>query len=190
MRIRLSIATFLLSAIAAVNADIIPTLSSTAPTSGAFTWNYSTNLTVDQMIQPGDFFTIYDFGSFNSGSNMQPSNWTFSSALAGKNPSLVSVLDNASLLNLTWTYTGSTPINVAGLLGIFSVVTNTDQLRTSDFASEATRNSGPTAGTKIDNVGTISVPVPEVPAFLPVMIVCGAALGVSLPACLRRRRMT
>jgi len=172
------------------SADVIPTLSSTTPIGSSFTWNYSTNVTVDQMVQPGDFFTVYDFGNFTPGSNMQPANWTFSSALTGKNPSLVTVTDNPALLNLTWVYNGASAINGSALLGMFSVVTNTDQLRTADFAAEATRSSGPNAGTKIDNVGTISVPVPEVPTFLPVLGVCGVALVTSLFSYRRRCKAT
>lgn len=174
--------------IASLRADVIPTLTSTSPTGADFTWNYTTNVTVDQMVQHGDFFTIYDFGNFNAGSNLQPANWTFSSGLTGTNPSLVTVNDNPSVLNLTWTYNGDTAINGSALLGIFSVVTNTNQLRTSDFAAEATRSSGPTAGTKIDNVGTISVPIPEGSSLLPILSVCGAAVAAGIPTVLRRRK--
>ena len=49
--------------IIAARGDIIPTLSSISPSGGNFTWNYSANVTVDETINPGDFFTIYDFGS-------------------------------------------------------------------------------------------------------------------------------
>ena len=172
--------------------DIIPTLSPNPPASvaGGFTWNYSTNVTVDQMVQRGDFFTIYDFGNFVSGSNLQPSGWAFSSALVGTNPSLVLPVDNPSILNLTWRYTGTTPINGSALLGDFSVIASTNQLRDSDFAAEATRNSGPNAGTKIDNVGRISVPVPEMSALLPILSICGAGLAASIPSFLRRRKMS
>jgi len=174
--------------VASVRGDVIPTLTSTSPTGSNFTWNYTTNVTVDHMVQKGDFFTIYDFGNFLSGSNLQPANWTFSSSLTGTNPSLVSVIDNASVLNLTWTYTGDTPINGSNLLGVFSVVTDTNQLRTSDFAAEATRSTGPTTGTKIDNVGTISVPIPEVSTLLPIFFVCALAIATGTPTLLRRRR--
>ncbi len=169
-------------------ADVIPTLTSTSPTGADFTWNYTTNVTVDQMVQKGDFFTIYDFGNFVSGSNVQPAGWTFSSSLTGTNPSLVTVGDNASIANLTWTYNADTPINGSNLIGIFSVVTDTNQLRTSDFAAQATRTTGPTAGTKIDNVGTINVPIPEAATLLPIVTVCGAAIGLGIPSVLRRRK--
>jgi hypothetical protein len=176
--------------ILAANADIIPTLDPAAPASavGGFTWNYTANVTLSQMVNPGDFFTIYDFGSFTPGSNLQPAGWTFSSSLVGTNPSLVTPTDNPSLLNLTWTYTGTTPVTGAALLGSFSVVANTNQLRTSDFAAEATRSDGPNAGSKVDNVGRVSVPVPEASTLIPIISVCGAALIAGLPSYLRRRR--
>src|SRR3954470_15117044 len=150
------------SVITAVNADIIPTLSPVPPaaTSGGFLWNYTANVTVDQMVQPGDFFTIYDFGNFAQASNHQPDGWTFSFSLLGTTPSLVTPADDPNVMNLTWTYNGTTPINGSALLGDFSVVTDTDQLRTSHFAAQGTRNSGPNAGTKVDNVGQVTVPIP------------------------------
>src|ERR1035437_1064013 len=127
--------------IMAAHGDIIPTLSPStpAPTAGGFTWNYGVNVTVDQMVQPGDFFTIYDFGNFNAASNLQPTGWTFSSSLTTPAPAKTSPIDNPSLANLTWTYIGATPINGAAALGNFSVITNTDQLKTADFAALATR---------------------------------------------------
>jgi hypothetical protein len=91
-------------------------------------------------------------------------------------------------LNLTWTYNGLTPITGAALLGSFSVIANTNQLRTSDFAAEATRSNGPNTGSKVDNVGRISVPVPEMSTLLPIISVCGAALLAGIPGYLRRRK--
>ena len=171
-------------------ADIIPTLTApTAAAGGGFTWDYTTNVTVDQQVQPGDFFTIYDFGTIAPGSNKQPTGWTFSSSLTGTNPSLVTVKDDPNVLNLTWTYNGATPINGAALLGDFSVIANTNQLRTSDFAAEATRSTGANIGTKIDNVGQISVPVPEMSALLPILSVCAAGLIAGVPSLLRRRKI-
>jgi len=171
--------------------DIIPDLSPNPPASavGGFTWNYATNVTVNQSVQHGDFFTIYDFGNFVSRSNLQPTGWAFSSALAGTNPSLVIPTDNPAVLNLTWTYTGTTPINGTAALGDFSVITSTNQLKDSDFAAEATRITGPNAGSKIDNVGRVSVPVPEMSALLPILSICGAGVVAAIPSFLRRRKM-
>ncbi len=175
------------ASIIAARGDIIPTLSTISPTGSDFTWNYSANVTVDETINPGDFFTIYDFGSIALSSNMQPTGWTFSQALLGPTPALVLPTDNPSILNLTWTYNGATPITGSAALGIFSVVTSTNQLQTGQFAAEATRNSGPNAGTKVDNIGNVSVPVPEMSALLPILSVCGAGLLSLLPSYLRRR---
>jgi hypothetical protein len=170
--------------------DIIPTLSPNPPAAavGGFTWNYSTNVTLDEMVAHGDFFTVYDFGSFVAGSNMQPTGWTFSSSLVGTNPPLVLPTDNPAILNLTWTYTGATPINGSALLGQFSVIAATNQLRDSDFAAEATRSTGPNTGTKVDNIGRISVPVPEMSALLPILSICGAGVAAGIPSFLRRRK--
>jgi hypothetical protein len=170
--------------------DIIPTLNPTFPaaTVGGYTWNYATNVTVDQMVNTGDFFTVYDFGTFNPGSNMQPAGWTFSSSLVGTTPALVNPTDNPSLLNLTWTYTGTTPINGSAALGNFSVIAATNQLSSANFAAEATRSTGPNAGTKVDNVGRVSVPIPEMSALMPIISVCAAGLLSAVPAYLRRRK--
>jgi hypothetical protein len=170
-------------------ADVIPSLSSTSPTGGNFTWNYSSNVTVDQMVTSGDFFTIYDFGNFVAGSNLQPVGWTFSSSLIGTNPALVAPTDDPTKLNLTWTYIGAQPVTGSAALGIFSVVTDTNQTRTSDFASSATKTSDPN-GSKVANIGSISVPVPEMSALLPILSVCGAGLVSLIPSLLRRRPTT
>ena len=171
----------LLSAISVIalsaRADIIPTLSSVTGSSPSFTWNYNANVTVDQTVNPGDFFTIYDFGSIAPGTNMQPTGWTFSQALVGPTAALTSPTDNPSILNLTWTYSGATPISGSAALGLFSVVTSTDQLKTGQFTAQATRSTGPEAGTKISNIGQVSVPVPEPSTLFPIISLC-AALGV------------
>src|SRR5256886_10720397 len=166
-------------------ADIIPTLSSVTGSSPTFTWNYSANVTVDQTVNTGDFFTIYDFGTIAPGSNTQPTGWTFSQALLGPTPALTNPTDNPNILNLTWTYTGITPTAGSAALGIFSVITSTDQLKVGQFTAEATRNSGPNAGTKVDNIGNVSVPVPEPSVLFPIMSLC-AAIGVD--RFLRRRK--
>src|SRR5438128_4760665 len=173
---------FLLALIAIIavsltaRADIIPTLDSVTGSSPSFTWNYAANVTVDQTINAGDFFTIYDFGTIAPGSNTQPTGWTFSQALVGPTAALTSPTDDPNILNLTWTYNGSTPIVGSASLGIFSVVTSTDQLKTGQLTGQPTRSSGPEAGTKISNIGNVTVPVPEPSALLPIVAVCGAAL--------------
>ena len=173
------------SSVLIARGDIIPTLSSVTGSSPNFTWNYSANVTVDETVNHGDFFTIYDFGSIAPGSNTQPTGWTFSQALVGPTAALTSPTDNPSILNLTWTYSGSSPIVGSAALGIFSVITSTDQLKDGQFTAQATRNSGPNAGTKVSNIGTVNVPVPESSSLLPIIGVCAAAAASKL---LRRQR--
>src|SRR5258708_1895379 len=119
----------LLTAITAISlsarADIIPTLSSVTGSSPNFTWNYSANVTVDETVNPGDFFTIYDFGAIAPGSNTQPTGWTFSQALLGPTPALTNPTDNPSILNLTWTYNCAAPITGSSALGNCSVIAST-----------------------------------------------------------------
>ncbi len=164
------------SGILIARGDIIPTLSSVTGSSPNFTWNYAANVTVDQTINTGDFFTIYDFGTIAPGSNTQPTGWTFSQALVGPTAALTSPTDNPNILNLTWTYTGTAPISGSAALGMFTVITSTDQLKTGQFTAQATRSSGPDAGTKVSNIGAVSVPVPESSALLPIIGVCAAAV--------------
>jgi hypothetical protein len=175
------------SGILIARGDIIPTLNSVTGSSPNFTWNYAANVTVDQTVNTGDFFTIYDFGSIAPGSNTQPTGWTFSQALVGPTAALTSPTDNPNILNLTWTYTGTTPIVGSAALGIFSVITSTDQLKDGQFTAQATRNSGPNAGTKVSNIGTVAVPVPEPSTLFPIISLC-AAIGVD--RFFRRRKMS
>jgi hypothetical protein len=165
--------------------DIIPTLSSVTGSAPNFTWDYSANVTVNETINHGDFFTIYDFSSIMPTTTTQPAGWTFSTALVGPTPSLVTPTDNASLWNLTWTYTGVAAIPGAATLGNFTAVTSTNQMKIGQFTAEATRSNDPTS-TKIDNIGQVSVPVPESTALLPLIGVCAVALFFS-PR-LRRQR--
>jgi hypothetical protein len=174
----------LASGILIARGDIIPTLDSITGSAPNFTWNYSANVTVDQTVNSGDFFTIYDFSSIMPTTTTQPSGWTFSTALVGPTAALTSPTDDPSLWNLTWTYSGAS-IAGSAALGMFSVVTSTDQLKDGQFTAQATRNSGPNAGTKISNIGVVSVPVPEPSALFPVIGVCAAALVSGL---LRRQR--
>ncbi len=171
------------SGILIARADIIPTLSSVTGSSPTFTWNYSANVTVNETVNTGDFFTIYDFSSIMPTTTTQPAGWAFSTALVGPTAALTTPTDSASLWNLTWTYSGA-PIAGSAALGIFSAVTNTDQLKTGQFTAEATRSNDPT-NTKVSNIGSVSVPVPESTTLFPIIGVCAAALFSRM---LRRQR--
>src|SRR5437879_5241465 len=138
--------------------DIIPTLSSVTGSSPTFTWNYSANVTVDETVNTGDFFTIYDFSSIMPTTTMQPAGWTFSTSLVGQTAPTTTTTDDQAKYNLTWTYSGSA-ITGSAELSMFTVGTDTDPLKTAQFTAEATKSNDPT-GTKVSNIGSVSVPVP------------------------------
>ena len=182
-----------LLATAAVRGDIIPVFTGTTPSGSNTVWGYQIDITSDQQVTTGDFFTIYDFGPFISGSNVQPSGWTFSSSLVTAPPSGTNPPDDPTLLNLTWTYTGSATIPPGSNVGPFSVTIagtqfqENPQTRASYFAAQATRASGENAGSKVNNVGRIPVPtaIPE-PTTLS-LLALGAA-GAAARALRRRRK--
>jgi len=60
--------------------------------------------------------------------------------------------------------------------------------KSGEFASEATKNSGDLAGTKVDNIGNVAVPIPEMSALMPMIVVVGfGAIGLAL-SYLRQRQ--
>ena len=181
------------AAVSVVRADIIPSFGGTSPGTGTNTvWNYSINITTDQQVMAGDFFTIYDFGPFIAGSATEPAGWTFSSSLVTTPPAGTIPPDNPSLEDLTWTYIGATTIPNGTHLGPFSVTQATTQfqevpsLQTGYFAALATRSDGQDAGSKISNVGRVSVPVP-VPEPTTLSLLALAGTGSVLRAIRRRK---
>ena len=181
----------LVAAISTIRADIIPSFGGTSPGSGTSTvWNYTINITSDQQVTTGDFFTIYDFGPFIAGSAAQPTGWSFSSSLVTPPPSGTNPPDNPALANLTWTYTGSTTIPSNSHLGPFSVTQATSQfqevpsLQTGFFAATATSNTG--GGGKINNVGQVPVPAP-IPEPTTLCLLALAGAGSALRAIRRRK---
>jgi hypothetical protein len=101
----------------------------------------------------------------------------------------VNPTDNPSLYNITWTYIGTTPlVGGANIAGNFTADSTYQDPTRANFTAQATRSDGPQAGTKVDNIGMIDVPVPEMSALLPILSVCGAGLLSLVPSFVRRRR--
>jgi PEP-CTERM motif-containing protein len=173
--------------VVSARADIIPSFTGTTISGPNTVWGYQIDITSEQIVTAGDFFTIYDFGPFVARSNSQPSNWSFSWSLVGPTPAGTNAPDNPNILNLTWTYTGSSALTGIGI-GPFSVMTAGAQerppTRDSFFAAQGTRGSGPDAGTKVNNVGRIPVPAP-IPEPSSVALI---GLGALSWAIARRRR--
>jgi hypothetical protein len=179
------------AALLTARADIIPSFTGATSSGGNTDWTYTIDITSGQNVMAGDFFTIYDFGPFIAGTDIQPSGWTLSSSLVGITPSQTLPADDPTLLNLTWTYSGPTLTGTG--LGPFSVtiagVTPSPvPIRTSHFAAEGTQIR---SGDKIDNVGQISVPaiVPEASTFS-LFISASGLLGVGwIISRLRKRQL-
>lgn len=171
----------LLLSVNVASANITPTLVSVTPSGSNFKWTYKVEVDAAQDVAPGNFFTIYDFDGFVSGSNTQPTDWLFSSANTGLTPPSVLPADSASSPNLTWTWNGDLPIHGAKDLGCFTAVSAYDLVKDDSFAGRGTRNSGPNAGSGISNVGTVPTPsgTPE-PASL-------GLLGMGILPILRKR---
>jgi hypothetical protein len=168
-----------------VRADIIPTLMSVTPEGGNYRWTYSVNVTVDEKVKTGNFFTIYDFdGLILPPSTTQPAGWTFSHALLGVTPAKVLPDDASNIENLTWTYSGM-DLGPDANLGSFSALSKFDLVRMDDFAAEATKWAPGEAGHNkpIDNVGSVGVPTNPVPEPCSM-----ALLGLGAAPLLRLRR--
>ena len=165
-------------------ADIIASFDSIVPNGSNFQFNYTATVTGDQEVETGDFFTIYDFNGLVPNSGSMPPNWSFSSAFLGRTPTQVNPPDDPTILNITFTYTGTMPIIGPAPLGTFSAVSNFGQSHPGYFAAEATANPG---GNKIDNVGVIPVPVPEISTFSQILEVCGLGIVGFAASWLRKR---
>jgi hypothetical protein len=163
------------------SADIIPSFTGITAIGTNYTWTYDASLSAGQnassglaptsnpvllTTSTGAFFTIYDFAGYVAGSAAGPAGWTVTTQLFGFTPSDVGPTDNTGITNITWTYaTGSTVFGQPSGkdLGLFTAVSSYNQSTIVSFASRATKNTGETAGSIVDNVGTTVAPMARVP---------------------------
>lgn len=165
--------------------------------SGPFTWSYSLQLPYGEEIDPGNFFRIYDFGSYvgtvgGSGSIAAPAGWTTATAYSNATPPPSVILnhgDDPAIANLIFTYSGpkivnSVPNTVLTLAGFSAKSVTSITGGPKDFVSQDTRTSD---SSPLDLRGDARVPavVPE-----PVALISGAIgailLGMGWLSVLRR----
>jgi hypothetical protein len=118
-------------------AGVLPISETVTLVGGKFNHTYSVIVTNDSVLQPGDFFTVYDFGGLVPDTNLQPANFTFSTALATGASN-----DDPAIANLTWTYTGGTPLTGTGELMQFTASSTASGSGAWEFASKSHLQDG------------------------------------------------
>src|SRR5262245_137163 len=108
--------------------------ASVDPFGSNFMWTYHVTVQNGVHVQPGDYFTIYDFQGALPGSDAAPAGWTLSVAnTTGILGSRTTPNDDPNFPNYTWTWTGTGDIPT-GAAGDFSLVSTFQQSNSSDFS--------------------------------------------------------
>lgn len=158
-----SITRLLAAAVAAVGfaagtaqAGLLPTSVTVFPEAGNYRWQYAIVLPTDMKLQSGNYFTIYDFEGLVAGSVVTPDgNWTASVQNVGSTPTLLNPIDDPSIPNLVFTYTGPTiPAGQIGL-GNFMATSVFGEKKEVSFTAETNRTSD---GLKDSNITSTDAP--------------------------------
>jgi uncharacterized membrane protein len=195
----------LLAPAPAAHASTIVSLSSAAADTGGTRFTYSAAFDYVNSpgletvtLEAGDFFTIYDFAGLASGSNLQPANWAFSSALTGITPANINggaviggqIVDDPTVANLTWTYTGPSVTADTVFTG-FSALSEFGGTRFDYFSAQNTQTItglGVFAQANISRVIVpAAVPVPE-PSEWVAMGMAGTSVGGLMVRARRKSR--
>lgn len=104
----------------AVQAQLTPTFDVVTPNGSNFTWKYNLALGGGGELNAGgaDYFTIYDFNGYVAGTAFAPADWTISVQNVGITPvGVTPPVDNPSIANITFTYTGAEIVGPASMIG-------------------------------------------------------------------------
>lgn len=154
--------------------------------------NYTASIGSTDSIVAGDSFRIYDFTGYVGGTVVAPKDWVGS--VGADNVAPPSVLlthgNDVGVPNLTFTYTGTTPITGPSTLGGFSALSSFNTYAIKDFTGTV---SG--GGLRVSSVGGIQSPVLggipfPAPAPEPSSLISGAIGLVVAGLAYRRRRRT
>jgi hypothetical protein len=175
-------------------AELIPT-PTTVTGAGPFTFAYDFKVLGTSQVQAGDFAVIYDVAGYIPGSAVGPAGWTPSASLTGPTPASTAPADNPALVNITWTYTGSTispggtTVNITG----FKYDSTFGHIGKAVFAASThlDLSSGETKTRQVSNVTQVDVPIPdddppnETPEPGTILLSCFGLVGLGL-GCARR----
>jgi hypothetical protein len=172
----------------------------TAAGGGLWEYDYSVSVTLNsgEVVNPGDFFRIYDFNGYVSAGTVAkplPANWAVSSTntVDSVNNQVIppNVIlqkgDDPGIKNITFSYSGAA-ITAGGNLGTFAIISTIGPTTTlKDFVGQTT-NTTTSAPTPIGTILQIGVPVPEPTSLISVGI--GAILfGIGFGRRARRSPM-
>jgi len=159
-----------------VQAGLLPVKVTITPESDIYRWTYGVVLTSDSEIHTGDFFTIYDFGGYLPGTNVQPDGFEFSASFTGPTPGRLAPDDNPLHMNLTWTYVG--PDITSGQLGLGNFSANSTSGASMDgfFTAQTHRQVD---GRVDSNITPTDLPVPMIPTIPEPATL--ALMGIGLP---------
>ena len=138
-------------------AGLMPVNVSVTPEGDNYRWTYAIVLPTDSQLQPGNYFTIYDFAGFVPGTESMPAGWEFSSGNVGPTPPGVIPTDDPAVTNLHWLYNGPAITDGQVGLGNFWAVSTFDGPVDSYFTARTNRTSD---GNIDSNITTTTVPVP------------------------------
>jgi hypothetical protein len=154
----------------AVRADIIPSFNVATPVGGGTEFSYSIDISAgSQIMNESDaqtlgrphgtlhasFFTIYDFNGYVAGSAFAPADWDISVQNVGQTPTGQLVNDNASVVNITFTYTGAItvgPVTHYEGTGVFGAVSTSSVTKANGQYTSSTIKNNPPTSTHPDNL--------------------------------------
>lgn len=184
-------------------AGLLPVSVTVQPEAGNFRWTYSVVLPTDMKLQAGNYFTIYDFAGYISGSGMVSATspdasfsqfWTLSTSPLGPTPDRLNPQDDPNIANMTFTYSGPTIPNGQLTLGNFVASSTFGNTGTSFFTAT---NPQALSGSIDSNITDTLVPVgEEIPAPIgtpepTTMVLAGLGLPlIGLGRFVRRRKGT